>query len=451
MDNMPYYFKFSLFLCCLIFSTPFLSLGQSEKDGPNIIIVYCDDLGYGDIGINGHPEIRTPFIDRMAMEGIRFSNYYSASPACTASRYSLLTGRYPVRSGFRWVLNPDAERGIHPREETLAEVLRQVGYHSAIFGKWHLGSTKKAFLPLQNGFDEYVGLPYSNDMIPPDYPSIALLKGNDTLEMNPDQRKLTEFYTDCAIDFIKRNKKNKFFLYLPYAMPHVPLYPGERFIGTSARGAFGDAVQEIDYYVGQLLQSLRDEDLDKNTIVWFLSDNGPWLLKNQEGGSAGLFKDGKGSTWEGGVRVPCVVWWPGTIPNGTVNTRLLNAMDVYATSISLAGARVPSDRQVDGKILYSFVDSVSYHEDRPFFYYGVDHKLMAVRLGKWKLHVETYSQLGRNYFDDQLPLLFNLEEDPSENYNLAAQYPEIVLKLNELVSGQNERVKTDKSFWDQNL
>lgn len=272
--------------------------GQDNK--PNIIIIYPDDMGYGDLGITGHPDIRTPNLDKMGLNGMRFTNYYSASPASTASRYSLLTGRYPIRSGFRWVLNPDSDKGLHPQELTLAELLKQQGYKTAIFGKWHLGSTKKEYLPLQNGFDEYVGLPYSNDMIPPKYPDIALMEGNDTIMMNPDQSMLTNLYTERAIDFIDRHKSTNFFVYMPYAMPHTPLYPGKDFIGTSKRGLYGDAVEEIDWNVGRLLSFLKDNNLDLNTIVWFMSDNGPWLLQKEEGGSAGLFRDGKGSTWEKG-------------------------------------------------------------------------------------------------------------------------------------------------------
>lgn len=426
---------------------------QNNKERPNIIIIYPDDLGYGDIGITGHPDIKTPNLDKMALNGLRLTNYYSASPASTASRYSLMTGRYPIRSGFRWVLNPDSEKGIHPDELTLAEMLKSQGYATAIFGKWHLGSTKKEYLPLQNGFDEYVGLPYSNDMLPPKYPDIALMNGNDTIEMNPDQSKLTALYTEKTISFIKKHKKEKFFIYVPYAMPHVPLYPGKNFAGKSKRGTYGDVVEEIDWGVGQILQALKNEKLDKNTIVWFMSDNGPWLIKNEEGGSAGLFRDGKGSTWEGGVRVPCFVQWPQHI-RSEVNENIVNAMDVYATCIKLAGGEIPADRTVDGQNISSYLlkgNDAKEKEDTPFFYYGIENQLMAVRKGIWKLHIKTYSQLGVDYFPGKRVLLFNLYNDPSEKYDLSDKYPEIVKELTQLIENQNEAARKEGSFFGKNI
>lgn len=423
---------------------------QQSHESPNIIIIYPDDLGYGDIGITGHPDIKTPHLDRMGLEGMRFTNYYSASPASTASRYALMTGRYPVRSGFAWVLNPDSERGIHPEEHILAEALKEQGYATAIYGKWHLGSTKPEYLPLQNGFDEYVGLPYSNDMIPPKFQDIALMNGNDTIEMNPDQSKLTKLYTDKAIDFILRNKENRFFVYLPYAMPHVPLHPGKDFAGKSKRGTYGDVVEEIDWHVGRIFKTLEEEGLDENTIVWFMSDNGPWIIKNEEGGSAGLFRDGKGSTWEGGMRVPCFVQWPKQL-NAQLNENVVNAMDVYATCIKLANGNIPTDRIIDGADITSYLindDAYSEKPKIPFFFYGVNHQLMAVRNGAWKLHVGTYSQTGIDYFNGKLPLLFNLYNDPSEKYDLSEKHPEIVEALTELIEKQNESIHNSKTFFD---
>lgn len=421
-----------------------------QKNKPNIVILYCDDLGYGDLGVTGHPTIQTPNLDKMAVNGLRFTNYYSASPASTASRYALLTGKYPPRSGFRWVLNPDSERGIHPREITLAEAVKQQGYHTAIFGKWHLGSTKKEYLPLQNGFDEFVGFPYSNDMLPPKYPDIPLMDGNETICYNPDQSTLTDLYTRKAISFIQGNKDKSFFLYVPYAMPHVPLHPGKAFRGKSVRGLYGDAVQEIDWAVGQILQTLKKEGIDQNTIVWFMSDNGPWILKNQEGGSAGIFRDGKGSTWEGGVRVPCIVSWPSHIHPG-INEELVNAMDVYATSLWMAGETV-NYSTIDGRNIASALGytDVAPKPETPFFYFGIEHQLMAVRKGKWKLHVKTYSQLGTDYFKGQLPLLFNINEDPSEKYNLASQYPELVQELSRLIDEKKKEIKETGNYHDNN-
>lgn len=434
-----------------LFALALSPLVAQETTPPNIVIIYPDDLGYGDIGITGHPDIKTPHLDKMALDGMRFTNYYSASPASTASRYSLLTGRYPIRSGFRWVLNPDSERGIHPKELTLAEALKQQGYTTGIFGKWHLGSTKKEYLPLQNGFDEYLGFPYSNDMIPPKFQDIALMCGNDTLEMNPDQSKLTALYTEKAISFIKKNKDNKFFVYVPFAMPHTPLYPGKNFIGKSKRGAYGDAVEEIDWAVNEILQTLKDEQLDENTIVWFMSDNGPWLIQGKDGGSAGLFRDGKGSTWEGGMRVPCFVQWPAHIKS-EVNENIVNAMDVYATCIKLAGGNIPTDRVVDGKDIRSYLTqdtNIEAKEDIPFFYHGLNNRLMAVRKGEWKLHIETYSQLNINYFPDKKILLFNVYNDPSEKYDLSDKYPEIVKELTHYIDKHNESIVAEGNFFDQ--
>lgn len=421
-----------------------------ELKQPNIILIYCDDLGYGDLGITGHPMIRTPNIDKMAMEGVRFTNYYSASPASTASRYSLLTGRYPSRSGFGWVLSPNSERGIHPNEITQAEALKEQGYKTAIYGKWHLGSTKKEYLPLQNGFDEFVGLPYSNDMIPPRWPDIALLSGNDTLRLDPDQTKLTELYTENAISFIKKNKKEKFFVYIPYAMPHVPLHPGDKFAGKSKRGIYGDVVEEIDWAVGEIISTLENEGLDKNTIIWFMSDNGPWIIKNKEGGSAGLFRDGKGSTWEGGVRVPCFAYCPGQI-EPSVNNTVITAMDIYATNLWLSGYKLPSDHVTDGFVIASYLGykNIEEKKNEPYFYFGVGNKLQAVRHGKWKLHIKTNSQLGIDYFEGELPLLFNLEVDPSEKYNLASEYPEIVKILKELIENKLQEINKTGSFFDK--
>lgn len=421
-----------------------------KPEQPNIVIIYCDDLGYGDIGITGHPDIKTPHLDKMALSGIRFTNYYSASPASTASRYALMTGRYPARAGFRWVLDPKSERGIHPQEKTLAEALKEQGYATAIFGKWHLGSTKREYLPLQNGFDEYVGFPYSNDMLPPKHPDIALMCGNDTLEMNPDQSMLTALYTEKAVSFIRRKKEERFFLYVPYSMPHVPLYPGKAFHGKSKRGTYGDTVEEVDWGVGEILKALKQEGVEQNTIVWFMSDNGPWLIQKEEGGSAGIFRDGKGSTWEGGVRVPCFVSWPGRF-DGQINEEVITAMDVYATSVWMGGGSVPTNHVVDGQSIASYLgySNVESKADIPHYYFGIEHQLMAVRKGKWKLHVKTYSQLGTDYFKGELPLLFDLYTDPSEKYNLAVKHPEVVEELTTLIKEKQKEIKQTGSLFDK--
>ncbi len=416
----------------------------------NIIILFCDDLGYGDLGITGHPSIRTPNLDRMAMNGMRLSNFYSASSACTASRYALLTGKYPGRSGFDWVLYPKSPRGIHPKEVTLAESLKQAGYATACYGKWHLGSTKKEYLPLQNGFDEYLGLPYSNDMRPPKWPDIPLLEGNDTLELNPDQGKLTALYTERSIQFIEKNRDQPFFIYLPYAMPHVPLYASEQFSGKSNRGIYGDVVEEIDWSVGEILKSLEKNQLDKNTLVFFTSDNGPWIVKHLEGGSAGLFRDGKGSTWEGGLRVPAIAYWPGQIAAGAVNQTPFHATDLFTTLHSLAGIPLPEKNALDGISLPDvLLENKEEKPDRLLFYYGPDNEVMAVRKSSWKLHIKTFSQTANDYFEGELPLLFDLDQDPSETQNQAAQHPELVQELRQAIEDHKAEVLQVGSFFDQ--
>lgn len=431
-------------------------MASNPAPRPNIVVIFCDDLGYGDLSGFGHPTIKTPELDRMAALGMKLTNFYSGSPACTASRYSLLTGRYPVRSGFSWVLNPNSPRGIHPKERTIAEELKDAGYATAIFGKWHLGTTRREYLPLQNGFDEYTGLPYSNDMIPPKHPPIALMEGNDTLEMDPDQRKLTALYTEKALSFIRRHTKQPFFLYVPFAMPHVPLHPGPAFAGTSLRGTYGDVVEEIDHSVGQILKTLAAEGLDRNTLVVFTSDNGPWIIKDTLGGSAGLFRDGKGSTWEGGMRVPGIAYWPGRIPAGSINTTRASTLDLYPSFLGLAGRALPGGRTIDGRDIRGVLlkdpassenPSVS-PEDCPFFYYGGRNTVHAVRKGKWKLHIRTSSQTGVDYFNGKLPLLFDLESDPSEKYDLSEKYPDKVKELQAEIRVQDEAVAAESNFFD---
>ncbi len=417
---------------------------------PNIIILFADDMGYGDAGVYGHPTIRTPNLDRMAAEGMKFTSFYAASPACTASRYSLLTGRYPVLSGFRWVLRPDSERGLHPEEITIAKALKSKGYATGIYGKWHLGTADLAYLPLQHGFDEYIGLPYSNDMLPPGWPDIPFIAGNDTIDFNPDQSKLTELYTEKAIEFIRQHKDQPFFVYVPYAMPHVPLYPGSRFQGTSRRGVYGDVIEELDWSAGRFMDVLKEEGLAENTLLFFTSDNGPWIIKDEEGGSSGLLRDGKGSTWEGGMRVPALAWWPGSIPEGSINYFQTSTLDLFTTSLGLAGAEIPTDRIIDGRDIrpYLFDENPEMVEEKPFFYYGSpENVIFAVRKGPWKLHVQTYSQTGIDYFDGELPLLFHLDHDPSEQYNLASEFPEIIEELKNEIERQKRRVEIQPDFF----
>lgn len=421
-----------------------------SRQKPNIVILFCDDMGYGDMTHTGHPTIYTPNLDKMAANGMKLTNFYSSSPACTASRYSLLTGKYPIRSGFDWVLNPNSKRGIHPKETTLAELLKNEGYATACYGKWHLGSTKKEYLPLQNGFDEYLGLPYSNDMRPPKWPSIPLLSGNDTLELDPDQSILTKLYTEKAIGFIKKNKSNLFFIYLPYAMPHVPLYASKDFEEKSARGKYGDVIEEIDWSVGQIIKTLKEQNLDENTLVFFTSDNGPWIIKGLRGGSSGLFRDGKGSTWEGGMRVPAIAYWPKTIPPATVCMTPASTVDLFETIRELTGASIPNGKINDGNsIAPLLLQNGDLPANRAFFFYGRGNELHAIRKGSWKLHIKTYSQTGKQYFDGKIPLLFNLNEDPSEEHDVAEEHPAVIQDLMAEIERHKKEVEATSNFFDK--
>ncbi|MFK7775956.1 MAG: sulfatase [Saprospiraceae bacterium] len=423
---------------------------ESENTSPNIIILFADDLGYGDLGVYGHPTIRTPNLDAMAAKGMKFTNFYSGSPACTASRYALLTGRYPIRSGFQWVLYPNSSRGIHANEYTLAEGMKDAGYATACFGKWHLGTTKKEYLPLQNGFDEYFGLPYSNDMIPPLWNDIPLLEGNDTISVNPDQRTLTKQYTERTIDFITKHSRDPFFIYVPYAMPHLPLHPGEDFAGKSSRGTYGDVVEELDWSVGSILKSLKTNNLSKNTLVIFVSDNGPWIIKNEEGGSSGLLRDGKGSTWEGGMRVPMIAHWEGQISPAILNTQPASTLDLYTSLLKLVGQEIPKETIYDGKDISNlFLGNESeILAEEPFFFYG-SKRLHAIRKGKWKLHVQTSSQTNLEYFEGKTPLLFNINEDPSEKYDLAEKFPEIVNELLQEIENHKNEINAQPNFFQK--
>ncbi|NBP80584.1 arylsulfatase, partial [bacterium] len=390
-------------VCGVLMSCGVVRGVAAESTKPNIIVVFCDDLGYGDLGCFGHPTIHTPHLDRMAAEGLKLTQFYSAAPVCTPSRAALMTGRLPIRSGMcsdkRRVLFPDSGGGIPDSEITLAEALRQQGYATACVGKWHLGHLPQ-FLPTSNGFDSYFGIPYSNDMDriaeapkgresfwKPEsrYWNVPLMRNEKELERPADQTTITRRYTEEAVQFIKEHREEPFFLYMPHSMPHVPLFRSDAFAETSRRGLYGDVIEEIDWSVGQVLDALRTHGLDSNTIVWFTSDNGPWLTFKDHGGSAGLLKDGKGTTWEGGMREPTLVWWPGTIAAGRASAELGTTMDIYATSLTLAGGSLPADRVMDGVDLSP---TLLHQQPSPrtevLYYRGT--RLMAIRKGPWKAH-----------------------------------------------------------------
>jgi arylsulfatase A-like enzyme len=401
---------------------------------PNIIILFADDLGYGDLGCYGHPTIRTPNLDRMADEGMRFTEFYSVACVCTPSRAALMTGRYPVRTGMagvqRRVLFPDSTDGLPASEITLAEVLKERGYATCCIGKWHLGHLPQ-FLPTKNGFDRYFGIPYSNDMKP-----CPLLDMETVIEEPADQTTLTARYTQRAVDFIRENRDRPFFLYLPYTFPHVPLFASEKFKGTSPRGLYGDVVEELDWSVGQILEEIRYLNLHTKTFVFFTSDNGPWLVKELHGGSAGLLHGGKGSTFEGGMREPGIAWWPGTIPANATTRELACTMDLYTTAITLAGAKLPDDRIVDGVDISAILRDAAPSPRENLFYYR-STTLYAVRVGPWKAHFITqygYGPEGREPVHHNPPRLHNLHHDPSERFDVAKNHPDVIAMINKVVA-----------------
>lgn len=413
---------------------------------PTSSLIFCDDLGYGDLACFGHPTIATPNLDRMAAEGMKFTQFYAAAPVCTPSRAALMTGRLPLRSGMcsnkRRVLFPDSKGGLPAKETTIAESLQTNGYATVCVGKWHLGHLPQ-YLPTSNGFDRYFGIPYSNDMdrindAPKgrapfwdpkvEYWNVPLMRDKEIVERPADQTTITQRYTEEATKFIRDHQDSPFFLYMPHSMPHVPLFRSPDFAGKSRRGLYGDVIEEIDWSVGQVLETLRELKLDDDTLVFFTSDNGPWLVFNEQGGSAGLLRDGKGSTWEGGMREPTLAWWPGTIKPSSLSRKVASTMDIFATVHSLATIDMPSDRVLDSHDLTPVLRGTGASTREALFYYR-GYKLMAVRQGPWKMHVMTQDAYGpgsREAVSHDPPLLFNLDHDPSEKHNLAEQHLDVV-------------------------
>ena len=430
---------------------------------PNIVMIYADDLGYGDLGCYGHPFIRTPNLDRMAAEGVRFTQFYSAASLCTPSRAALLTGRLPIRSGLNVVLFPWSEGGIQDSETTLAELLRPQGYASACVGKWHLGHLPQ-YLPTRHGFDRYFGIPYSNDMSistnpiyddlgfpgPKDrlkkyegIPEIPLMRNEEVIERAPDQRQLTPRYTAEATAFIRENARQKkpFFLYLAHTFPHVPLFASDRFSGKSTRGLYGDVVEEVDWSVGEVLRALREARIERNTLVIFSSDNGPAATKTH-GGSAGLLRGGKATTWEGGMREPFIAWWPGRIAPGRISQAFGTTMDILPTCVNLAGGRLPEGLGLDGSDLTPpLLDGHAGREPLMFYYQATD--LRAVRKGPWKLHLaySEYDAHGRPSSLQRRTALYHLLEDPSEKYDVAEAKPEVVRELLALIEEHKKSLR----------
>lgn len=423
---------------------------------PNIVVIFIDDLGYADVGCYGAQGFETPHLDRMAAEGMRFTNFYVAQAVCSASRAALLTGCYPNRISLLGALMPQAEIGINEEEETIAEVLKKKGYAAGIFGKWHLGHHRE-FLPLQHGFDEYLGIPYSNDMWPLEYdgtpaspdsgkaahPFLPLIDGNERVaELNKqeDQNILTTMYTQRAVRFIEKNRNTPFFLYIPHSMCHTPLGVSDKFRGKSQQGMYGDVMMEIDWSVGEILKALKTQGLDDNTLVVFTSDNGPWLNFGKHAGSAYPLREGKGSSWEGGVRVPCIMRWPGKIPAGIICDRIAATIDLLPTLAAITQAPLPA-RKIDGVNILSLLrgDANANPRDHLFIYYG--RQLQCVRQGKWKLHFphgyRSYQGVepginglpGPYAWGETGIELYDLDKDIAERNNVADRFPEVVRRL----------------------
>jgi arylsulfatase A-like enzyme len=414
---------------------------------PNVVLVFADDLGYADLGCFGSKGAATPHLDRLAREGVRFTDFSVAQAVCSASRTALLTGCYPNRVGILGALDHRARHGIAASETTLAEVLKSRGYATAACGKWHLGHHPE-FLPTRHGFDEYYGLPYSNDMWPKhptagaNYPPLPLIEGEKVVETMPDQRRLTTSYTDRAVSFIERNRERPFFVYLPHSMPHVPLFVSEEGLGRSGAGLYGDVIAEIDGSVGRILGTLDRLGLAGRTLVIFASDNGPWLSYGDHAGSAGPLREGKGTSFEGGVRVPFLARWPGRIPAGLVRREPAMTIDLLPTIAGFAGAPLPA-LKIDGRdIAPLLLGEAGATAPQEAYYYYWGPELQAVRSGRWKLHFphdyRAFVAGGRDgrpapYGTKRIELsLFDLEADPAESRDLSAAHPDVVERLSRL-------------------
>ncbi len=414
-----------LFLISLISLISFSALAKTQR--PNFIIIFADDLGMGDVGAFYDTPIRTPHIDALAKSGMKFTSFYSVSPVCSPSRFGLLTGRYPIREGADGVVFwPSSFTGMPEAELTIAELLRPKGYTSKIVGKWHLGHVKR-YLPTFQGFDEFFGVPYSNDM-----DSFVLMDDEDVINFSPDQRLLTKHYTQSSIEFITRNKDRPFFLYLSHTMPHVPLYASEEFAGKSKLGIYGDTIEELDWSVGQITQTLKKLKLDKKTLVIFSSDNGPWLDMGKYGGSSGHFRNGKFTTFEGGVRVPTIASFPGKIKKNSTYKYAASMLDWFPTIAEYAGISPPN--KIDGISITSVLHGKSEDPRRviPYFEQG---KVTGIRVGEWKLKLphkgRAQSLAGKwpGAYGPHGELLYNLAKDPGEKNNLASEMPEKVSEL----------------------
>lgn len=449
----------------IAYSLPILFFSFILKDKPaskpNVILVYMDDMGFGDITRNGAQGYQTPNFDKLARDGIYFSQFYSPQAVCTASRAGLLTGCYPNRLGFSGALDHTAKTGLNTEEETIAELLKAEGYSTAAFGKWHLGHLPD-FLPTKHGFDEFYGIPYSHDMWPKHpvtknyYPRLPLIEGEKTIQTNPDQSQFTTSFTEKTIDFIKRKKDKPFFVYLAHPMPHVPLAVSDKFKGKSKQGLYGDVMMELDWSIGQIRETLKKLKLEENTLVIVTSDNGPWLNYGNHAGSAGGLREGKGTSFEGGQRVPCLMTWKGKIPAGLVANNLTAALDILPTIVEATGAKLPK-RRIDGvSVLEVLKGNTAINPRTSFLYYYRKNNLEAVRDENWKL---VFPHPGRTYEGfaagkDGMPGganenfgfeggLYDLRRDPGERYNVMNDNPEVVKRLTQIADEARQDIGDD--------
>jgi len=448
-----------------------LALAQVARRPPNFVVILCDDLGYGDIGSFGNPTIRTPNLDRMAAEGQRWTSFYAADSVCTPSRAALLTGRLPIRTGMfsdaRRVLFPDSADGLPQSEITIAELLKTRGYATAAVGKWHLG-WQPEFLPMKQGFDSYYGIPYSNDMDATfkssardeyislnknpkrEYWNVPLMRNEQIIERPADQTTVTRRYTDEAVKFISANKSKPFFLYLAHSMPHMPLFRSKEYENKSARGLYGDVIEELDANVGRLLDTLRQLKLERDTLVVFTSDNGPWALFDEQGGSAGLLRGAKGGTYEGGMREPTIFWRPGAIKPGVV-TDIGATLDLLPTFCALAGVKAPADRVLDGYDLSATLLGKG-RSPRQLMPYWRGSKLYALRHGSFKAHFITQSEYGGEpAITHVTPELYNLDHDPSEKWNIAATHPEVIAEIRRLAEAHKQSIPPVENHLDKRI
>ena len=459
----------------LLFASPALAEVRAPTEKPNVILILLDDAGYGDFEHTGHPTIATPNLTKLARGGATFTQFHAASPACTASRYSVLTGRYPSRSGLgTWVLGPKSKRHLHVKEFTLAEAFKDAGYATAMLGKWHLGPPNEAnefspdAYPTAHGFDLWEGTNVSND-----YDAAQLVRStpdgdellHDEIASNAEiQSTLTRRLRDGAVAFIEDHADAPFFLYLAANMPHLPVHSSEPFRGKSKAGPYGDCIEELDAMLGDVMQALVDHEIAENTIIVFTSDNGPWIRFQDAAdhpkygeartlvGSALPFRDGKGSTWEGGVRVPGVIRWPGQIPAGLVVREMASTLDLMPTLLAMANLHPPTGRMIDGRDVGPMLTGAGDATPFEFVYTGQpDNRPYAICRGAWKLHVALSSQLGDDYgfkASRERPLLFNVEHDVGERIDRAAEQPASVAELLEALSRYEASLAKHGTFWD---